>query len=190
MNAAHIAFALENALVKTRPPVWLLVFGGALAGDQLQSGAATLFEPYRAIVPTLPDPYAANFDFERRQDVDAGWAAATVTWAAPPAATLAFAAQGGQGTILSAQGAAASPTLFATRDSAPQPGFVLLDVSSNADQFGVAIPRESQSVSVRGLAVVAGARDVSVITLPPISWEPMFKRRAERRRSAVAAPAA
>src|SRR5262249_61434737 len=43
MNAAHIAFALENALLKIRPPVWLTVFGGTLDGDQLESGFATLF---------------------------------------------------------------------------------------------------------------------------------------------------
>ena len=61
--------------------MWLIV-GGALNGNQLESGGATLFAPYRAVIPTLPDPYAANFDFERRQDVDAGWASATVTW--PP----------------------------------------------------------------------------------------------------------
>ena len=174
MSAAHIAFALENALVKTRPPVWITVSGGTLEGDQLESGIATLFEPYRAVVPTLPDPYAANFDFERRQDVDAGWVAAAVTWNAPPAAALAFSAPSAQGTILSAQGSAASPTLFPTRGNTAQPGFVLLDVSSNADQFGVAIPRASQSVNVRGLTVVAAAREVAVLTLPPISWEPML----------------
>ena len=42
------------------------------------------------MIPTLPDPYAANFDFERRQDVDTGWASATVTWAAPPTPVLGF----------------------------------------------------------------------------------------------------
>ena len=171
--AAHIAFALENALIKTRPPVWLLLVG-ALDGDQLASGVATLYEPYRAVAPTLPDPYAANFDFDRRQDVDAGWAAARVIWNTPPAATLAFSVQSAQGSILPAQGAAGSAALAATRLSAVQPGFVLLDVSSNADQFGVAIPRASRSVSVQGLAVVAPAGDVAVLTLPPISWEPMF----------------
>jgi hypothetical protein len=171
MNAAHIAFALENALLKVRPPVWLTVFGGTLDGDQLESGLATLYEPYRAVIPTLPDPYASNFDFDRRQDVDAGWATATVSWSAPPLATLAFSVQGAQGEILPAQGAAAIPTFFATREGT---GFVLLDVSSNADQFGVAIPRASRSVNVAGLTMVAPAQDVVVLTLPPISWEPMF----------------
>jgi hypothetical protein len=171
MNAAHIAFALENALLKMRPPVWLTVFGDTLDGDQLKSGLATLHEPYRAVIPTLPDPYAANFNFDRRQDADAGWAAATVSWSAPPVATLAFTVQGSQGEILPAQGAAAIPTFFGAREGT---GFVLLDVSSNADQFGVAIPRASRSVSVAGLTMVAPAREVAVLTLPPIAWEPMF----------------
>ena len=97
--------------------------------------------------------------------------AATVAWSTPAIATLAFSVQSAQGEILPAQGAAAMPTFFAAREGTD---FVLLDVSSNADQFGVAIPRESRSVSVAGLTMVASARDVAVLTLPPISWEPMF----------------
>jgi hypothetical protein len=174
MSAPHIGFALENALVKTRPPVWLVV-GGALDGDQLESGGATLVAPYRAVVPTLPDPYAANFDFERRQDVDIGWASATVTWAAPPTAVLGFSVQGADGSIFNAQaGQAAPPLLASTAGTRAGVNFVLLDVSSNADQFGVAIPVASRTVAVQGLSVVAPARDVAVLTLPPISWEPML----------------
>ena len=69
MNAAHIGFALENAFLKTRPPVWLTVFGGTLNGDQLESGFATLYQPSRAVIPTFPDPYAANFEPSTRQDL-------------------------------------------------------------------------------------------------------------------------
>ncbi len=169
MSAPHIGFALENALVKTRPPVWLVV-GGAQDGDQLKTGSAVLFAPYRAVVPTLPDPYAANFDFERRQDVDVGWASATVTWPAPPSAVLAFNVQGANASIFAAQGL----QLAASSDTRTGASLVLLDVSSNADQFGVAIPVASRSVAVQGLSVVAPARDVAVLTLPPISWEPML----------------
>jgi hypothetical protein len=174
MSAPHIGFALENALVKTRPPVWLIV-EGALDGDQLESGGATLFAPYRAVIPTLPDPYAANFDFERRQDVDIGWASATVTWAAPPTAVIGFSVQGADGSVFSVQAGQAAPALLASPPGARAPAsFVLLDVSSNADQFGVAIPVASRTVAVQGLAVVSPARDVAVLTLPPISWEPML----------------
>jgi len=174
MSAAHIAFALENAFLKTRPPVWLTVFGGTLDGDQLESGFATLYAPYRAVVPMLPDPYAANFESRPHQDFDPGWAAAMVAWSSPPVATLAFSVQGPQGQLLPPQGAAVLSAFFAAREGNTQPGFVLLDVSSNADQFGVVIPRESRSVGVAGLTMVASARDVVVLTLPPISWEPMF----------------
>jgi len=174
MSAPHIGFALENALVKTRPPVWLVV-GGALDGDQLESGGVTLSAPYRAVIPTLPDPYAANFDFERRQDVDVGWAKATVTWAAPPNAVLGFGVQGTGGSIFPGQaGQAATALLTSAVSTRATSSFVLLDVSSNADQFGIAIPLPAKSVAVQGLAVVAPARDVAVLTLPPISWEPML----------------
>ena len=36
--APHLAFALENALVKARPPAWLYA-AGPLAGDRITSGS-------------------------------------------------------------------------------------------------------------------------------------------------------
>lgn len=169
LGAPHIAFALENALIKSRPPVWLLLFG-TLQANVVSPGLALLFEPFRAIVPTLPDPYAANFDFDRRRDFDAGWLTAIIGWATQEAATLAFAAQSNDGALISAQ---APPDPVAARFNA-FPKLVLVDVSSNADQFGVAIPVASKSVALQGLAAVSPASDVAVVTLPPISWEPMF----------------
>jgi len=169
LSAPHIAFALENALIKSRPPVWLLLFG-TLQADIVSTGLVLLFEPYRAIVPTLPDPYAANFDYDRRRDVDAGWLTAIIIWATQDIANLAFAAQSNDGAVISVQ---AAPDPLAARFN-EFPKIVLVDVSSNADQFGVAIPVASKSVALQGLSVVSPASDVAVVTLPPISWEPMF----------------
>lgn len=175
LSAPHFAFALENALLKVRPPAWLGLTG-PLTGDQLQSAILLVRFPFRSLLPTLPDPYAANFDFDRRQDVDIGWATAVVTWVTPPTATLAFSVQPAQGPVLPPAQPRPTPSLLASRGITIAPQRVLIDVSSNADQFGVAIPYQSPAVNVQGLALVAPARDVGVVTLPPISWEPMLTK--------------
>jgi hypothetical protein len=174
----HIAFALENAFVKARPPEWLSV-SGPLAGDQLTSGTLLLRFKYRFVLPTLPDPYAANVQADRRQDVDAGWATASVAWAAADDARVAFAIQTGPAAPREGQGGVLFGAERVARTARLQPLRVLVDVSSNADQFGVALPGENGSTRVAGLSLVAPARDVAVLTLPPISWEPMLTKTPE-----------
>jgi len=172
--APHFAFALENSLLKVRPPAFLGLTG-PLTGDQLKSGIVLLRFPFRALLPTLPDPYAANFEFDRRQDADVGWTTAVVIWLSPPTATLAFSVQAPQ-ILLPLAPPTAAASVFASREIAITPPRILVDVSSNADQFGVAIPFQVPGVSVQGMALVAPARDVGVVTLPPISWEPMLTK--------------
>ncbi len=175
-SAPHIAFALENALLKVRPPDWLFVTG-QLAGDHLTQGLLLIRFAHRSLLPTLPDPYAANFEFDRQQDVDTGWTTASVNWPEPATATLAFSVQTGQPSPLSASPGVDQPAIGRGALLASRAGQrVLLDVSSNADQFGVAIPFGAASVNVQGLAIVAQASEVGVVTLPPISWEPMLTK--------------
>lgn len=174
----HVAFALENAFIKARPPVWLFA-SGPLTDQGLASGRVLLRFPFRFVLPTLPDPYASSFDIPA-QDTDIGWATASVTWADPDSPTLAF-------TILPTQGGAegsvrlanTSTTTFSRgRDFVP----VLVDVSSNVDQFGVAIPLlggAAASLQIAGMSLIAEARHVAVMTLPPISWEPMLTKTPE-----------
>ena len=172
-QAPHIAFALQNALLKVRPPAWLGMLG-QLEDGQAVSGRLFLNYPHRATVPTLPDPYAASFDFDRTQDVDVGFATSTVEWPAPDRPALAFTAQPAQG------GEGGGPVDATLVRTGPQlfDGLnrTLLDVSSNADQFGVAWPAARSVTSVSGLSLVAPARTVAVVTLPPISWEPMLTK--------------
>ena len=55
----------------------------------------------------------------------------------------------------------------------------MLDLSSNADQFGVSVPVQSLAqVAIDGLSLVAPAASIGVFTLPPISWEPMLTKQA------------
>ncbi|MDQ6916327.1 MAG: hypothetical protein M3023_00725 [Pseudomonadota bacterium] len=173
-DAPHIAFALENALLKVRPPAWLVV-GGALANDQLANGLLLLRFPLRALTPTLPDPYAANFDFNRRRDTDQGWMTARVAWPDSADPVLDFTVETGASPLLPVPNAVGVDRGAMLAARAPPP-LVLVDVSSNADQFGVAIPQAAPSLRVQGLAVVAEADHVAVVTLPPISWEPMLTK--------------
>lgn len=175
-EAPHFALALENALLKVRPPGSFLV-AGPLAGDQIESGRLWLRCALRWLLPTLPDPYAASFEPQARNDVDSGGVTARANWSSPASVILGFQV-----------GPAVEPSLEPRFDEAGiEPGLgrgdrglVLLDVSSRADQLGVRIPSEGMDrVRVDGLSLVAQARDLRVLTLPPISWEPMLTRAPE-----------
>jgi hypothetical protein len=57
-----IALALHNALLVTTPPQTLLVAGSFTAAPtELDSGGLELAFALNTLLPTLPDPYAANF---------------------------------------------------------------------------------------------------------------------------------
>ena len=66
----------------TRPPA-LLWANGQLTDGGLKSGELILRLPTQSLLPTLPDPYAANFEatsFAGGRDASLGWIAASVTW--------------------------------------------------------------------------------------------------------------
>jgi hypothetical protein len=182
-SAPHISFAIENALLKTRPPMWLYAFGN-MQDDHLDSGLLLLRFPLRALLPTLPDPYATNFDLPR-MDVDTGWTTANVLWSNPSAPILGFSLQNFE----SFSSSLLSNTVGALRGKASRRGIaacLLLDVSSNADQFGIAVPIEQSKID--GLSVVVPAGEAPVITLPPISWEPMLTKAPASTSGDIALP--
>lgn len=171
-QAPHIAFALRTAFAKVRPPGWLLASGPLDGADRLAQGQLWLRCALRTLLPTLPDPYAANVDFDRREDSDRGTLVARIDWPDPASPVLGFSVEG------RSVAPPAEPVGFALAHVAPRlpGGQVLLDVSSRADQFGVLIPAGASSVALQGLDVVAHAGEVGVLTLPPISWEPMLTK--------------
>lgn len=169
----HLALALENALLKVRPPAALFA-SGPLTADRILNGRLWLRFALRWLLPTLPDPYAANFETQIRSDTEAGWVTARVNWNAS-LATLAF--QVDPAAELSQEARFDETRIESERISR---GLVLLDVSSRADQLGVQIPIEGMGrVRLDGLSLVAQARDLRVLTLPPISWEPMLTKTPE-----------
>lgn len=147
--------ALENALAGTGAST-VLAFLGTRAGPAWVGNLGVAF-PLRGIVPSLPDPYAASFPFQQLVDRAAsGSLAALMTWTAGATPNLNFSASG-----------LAIPM---------QAGFTLLDVSTNADQFGVsALTSDAPAFSIHGLALETGDRSLAVYALPGISWEPIVK---------------
>jgi hypothetical protein len=100
-----IAMALRNGLLVTTPPALLLVAGSFSATPaELDSGGLLLVFGIESLLPTLPDPYAANFlpvtSRGIRDDGAAGYAAtgqssallATVLWDPAIQALVSFSA--------------------------------------------------------------------------------------------------
>jgi hypothetical protein len=175
-SAPHLAFALENALIKARPPEWLAA-SGPLTSEGLASGWLILRSAYRFVLPTLPDPYAANFEPTPRTDADKGWATASVLWATPASPALSFTIPLGASSSIEPLQERWPGSTFAIRGVRNEPLRVLVDVSSNADQLGVVFPEAPAGSSrVAGLSLVTPAREAAVLTLPPISWEPMLTK--------------
>ncbi|MDQ1922014.1 hypothetical protein [Massilia pseudoviolaceinigra] len=193
-----IAFALTNAVMRaTRPRAFFMM--GRLEGERIVEALALTAYGMGGLLPSLPDPYAAN----------------------TPLGTP-FAAAGGQGFLLSQfrfgpggetlsfvlpqsvavapplagpgfANVAVPPTLSAAVnvnygdlfDFEAQGKVVLLDVSSNASRFGVAVRpprRENQDtfggaplkpVTVQGLDLSLDGRMLVLLTLPAVQWEPV-----------------
>src|SRR6202030_2382608 len=56
-------------------------------------------------------------------------------------------------------------------------GVVLLDLSTNVDQFGVALatnPKVAGPLSVDSMFLASAGRSVSVLTVPAVQWEPVY----------------
>ena len=177
------ALALENLLLRLQPPasLWL---AGPLSEAGIGSGTLNLRFQTRSLLPTLPDPYAASFEANSFvSDAPVGWLTASVIWPDPAHPLLDFAIEfngqsapdGKGGTLPALDGEAQS--------------LYMLDLSSNADQFGVALPFNSfAQFSVDGLSLVAPAGRIGIFTLPPISWEPMLSKQPAPSLDAILPP--
>ena len=172
------AIALENALIGTRAPHVFLVTGRTTGAKFMRADIALLMDT-RWLLPTLPDPYAANFDtavlLREQGDGAVGTLAAIVAWNGAAAPALGFAI-----------GASAATEILAPPVSPPSLGVVdttglaLLDLSTRIDLFGVAVygataedaPPPTPAVVDLSLALP----DTQVVTfaLPQVSWEPML----------------
>jgi hypothetical protein len=154
-DARPRVLVLENALIGTAPST-ALAFLGTRVGPSWVGRLAVAF-PLRGIVPTLPDPYAASFGQQQLVDRSvSGSVTAMMQWTAGTTPDLNFTATN-----------AAIPI---------RAGFTLLDVSTNADQFGVSTSTSDlPAFSIAGMALETMDRGMAVYALPGISWEPIVR---------------
>jgi hypothetical protein len=173
---APISIALRNALLVTTRPGLLLVAGTYSATPaELDTGALALSFTLQRIIPTLPDPYAANFlphspDEPRSMGGGAPSASdlfAVVEWSPTTDPQLTFTdPHPPQGALRVAE-LPASPapqpvgtvgvqdlelrnslvTMLDQQIGGPEPLLFVLDVSGNVDQFGVGMAFRTSSIT-------------------------------------------
>jgi len=181
-----IALALTNALLTTTLIRQLSLNGPVVDGHRIDQGVLNLYFGLYQLVPTLPDPYAANFEPILNRDVPDGTVAvhAQVAWNDPAAPALAIELTSTTGQfepVLPRIPQAGQRNVFFDRfstwlgDVSPH-GLTLLDVSSNADQLGVTMAltgRASPSLTIRDLSLSTAALNTRTFLFPEFQWEPV-----------------
>jgi hypothetical protein len=203
----RLSIALSNALVSTSPALTLQVGGVLDPGPGLKQGVLTLDFALRFLMPSLPDPYAANIvRHAPRQLFNTGEAGrarlvAQVRWGVVTKLSFALANRTDVGLTHGLMRLEEAPVETSVRRGPDYlrevetiftrvtgQGFELLrllDVSTNADLFGVSLSgaRESRRASapldLRGLDLIAPMLSVSAFTLPAFQWEPVCNIPAE-----------
>ena len=177
------SFSLSNAVVGASAAQSLHVGGLLGSAWRMASGVATLDFGIRFVLPILPDPYAANITrYAPRELLDVspgrGRLSARVSWADSEAARISFVApehtEGELRHAIAELADAVDRPLRggADRDSFDQEFLRLLDVSTNADLFGVGLT--SGGAQMCGLELIAPLRAVSAFMLPAFQWEPVY----------------
>jgi hypothetical protein len=186
-----LAFAIENAVFRTTPAVGVVLVGLTDTTGLNRVGLALKFG-LQFTLPTLPDPYAANFVIANRRILEAagtvGVISAIVQWtpAAAPALTykLPTTATNSPALLTAASGKAQNTGVnfsTASMQEVNQRGgaIVLLDVSTNVDRFGVAWinnPTEvaGGNLTVDSMFLASTGNATAVITVPAVQWEPVY----------------
>jgi hypothetical protein len=196
LSDSPLAFALINAVLRVTPPASIVLYG-QYDGTTLDPADVLLGYQLLALVPTLPDPYAASYgSILTALDQPGGELVSILAWQATTSgfdfrlvqnegvfalgrsrsdpfqaaqAPTALVAAGG--TELWPAATTALGDALAFERSA---GLILLDVSTNAGQFGVAwepSERTTGAIALQNLTFVAEGADVLLVTLPAVQWE-------------------
>ena len=163
-----LALALRNALFKVLPPEYLGMVG-ALDAAGVVTGTFGLSFPLLGLLPTLPDPYAANFPTATAaEDIRHGWLNSSVAWTEPAKPALTFSLK----LISNLQPGTSLAVQVAHRRE--QFGLALLDVSGNADQLGVATMGPGFDLAISDSQLAMTGSNLAVFALPSMSWEPVY----------------
>jgi len=185
--ATPLALIAENALVPVGTPSGFLL-AGTLTGDVINGELAIVF-PATAIVPTFPDPYAAVYGGAADDEGITG-ISATVAWTPTTAPTVSVRVNGANTDTAIITKAVEDVALV---DDQRSPSNLvaadrLLDVSTNADQWGIVIRPTANEFSFSGLVLQAPAAGTAVFTVPGISWEPVVDTTAAPAWLAASSP--
>jgi hypothetical protein len=161
--AGPSVIALENALLRVDPAVSAALY--ATSGPDGLSGTIEFTFDNAEILPILPDPYASGNDGFLPVSPTI---AASTDWTPAGGPLLRF------GLLVenaSAIGTATTAATVGTDDIT-----TLLDVSGNADQFGVSFGPGllARTMSLEALALAGQQEFVALYALPGISWEPVI----------------
>ena len=187
--ALPLTFAIKNAVLRTTPPSNFLLTG-AFDGTSSAHGTVAIAFNLQFLLPILPDPYAANVDIPIRRVIDVGTLGpmlATVAWTGGNAPQLGFDLPANAMAItkpLPPSPQPSQPSLAASAVVVQQPpGIVLLDLSTNVDQFGVNFLAQSTDaigaaaspspLAVDSLFLESASHAVAVLTVPAVQWEPI-----------------
>lgn len=194
--AAVRTLAIENALMRISPARSLLVSGVLDNESGIPSGGLALLYGLQDIVPFLPDPYTANLDTPpiRRTEELTG-VVAFVRWEMPTLPDLRLSLFDIMVRTPASRVALPNPrpaiqphsdgddssrlrNLFAHTTGSPPEVLRLLDLSGNADRLGVGVnvhgERASQDFTVRDLRLQTEGRNLRVLMLPQVQWEPVI----------------
>ncbi len=181
-----LAFAVANSVFRTTPAAGLLL-AAAYDGVKSSAGAAVIAFGLEYLLPILPDPYAGNVSLpsdKLRDAPSSGPLYAFVLWSATRAPiltytlpTTALTAPASEAAPL--QPAVTVPTTGATPASSSAWGMtILLDLSTNVDQFGIAwrtARGQTTALAVDpAMYVVGPSQSVCVLTVPAVQWEPVY----------------
>jgi hypothetical protein len=195
-SPAPTAFALVNAVLRAEPPTSIVLYG-QYDGTVLSAAGVLLSYRLLALIPTLPDPYAASYGSILTAVRQEGSELVSILNLQATASSFDFQLQsaGGATALATQRGnpflAAQSPTALVERGGTDlwpaaaqatgsglaverSTGVILLDVSSNVGQFGVAwdpAKATPAEYAVQDLSLVAPGTDVLLLTLPAVQWE-------------------
>jgi len=185
------ALALSNALLTVAEANAVELFGSLATPTEMVSGSLAVGLPLFLITPTLPDPYTANFD-PRANNQPSGDVRITVSviWTEPFAVEFDIRLDPPPATMPALASVLPAPVTFRALDALtvrykdnlpqqPDRGLCLLDVSSNAAQFGIALGFGDQiggGLVIQNQVLNVGGSNATVYLLPQFQWEPFYNR--------------
>lgn len=193
-GAKVVAFALQNAVLRAGYPTAFLLYG-SYDGVTIDVGKFVLTYVLFGIIPTLPDPYAASYSSLRSFLDQAGQRLLSIYSWQGGASTFDFlltqSPQIAAGTAPVGLLAASEPSALFSRGSENQwpiaikalgealafereHGLILLDVSTNVGQFGVALQTLAEgqgNLGIHAMSLQVGGSRLVLVTLPAVQWE-------------------